>query len=285
MKASSRFVPLLFLICVQCVIPWNQLRGCPCPQVTDLFQAASWSSDDQALLQQELESLWNLPTGKLIIITLRELLEEGGQKIELKPGEGAGADLDRTTYNPYLKGFLRRVPAPFACYLLGECDASVGGYKICRGAVPAFIILGHEMLHLIDGLQNPQDFVACSRGVEGWKRNNENAPILALTQHPYFDEIWTSQCDNKYEELYVALGINTTREEQPPLTENQLLIEAGIGFKVGYSPNMCFYEHPNVVKILLDPYHKNPEDVAVREGQFLFLGPLHTAYHLIVTRL
>lgn len=234
-----------------------------------MFEASVWTSKNQELLQKELEKLWYLPTGQRIIACLQGLL--GGGKIELKAGEGMGADLD-STYRPYLRGFLGRVPAPLACYLLGEYDASVGGYKIYRGAVPAFIILGHEMLHLIDGLQNPQDFVACSRGIEGWRRNNEGAAVLQLLQIPHFGEIWTSD-RNSYEELYVLLGINTTHEGQFPLTENQLLIEAGIGFKVGYSPNTCFYEHPDIVRILLEPYNKRPEDVAVCEGQVLFLGP------------
>ncbi|MDR0755746.1 MAG: hypothetical protein LBE99_02455 [Puniceicoccales bacterium] len=76
MKISSRLVLLLVLICVQCVISWNPLRGYPCPQVTDLFKLENdpttnterfWPPGAQALLQKELEKLWYLPTGKLII--------------------------------------------------------------------------------------------------------------------------------------------------------------------------------------------------------------------------
>lgn len=103
MKTSSRFVPLLFLVCLQYVIPCNQLGGCPCPQVTDLFklenlttgQERPWPQGAQKLLQQELEKLWALSAGQRIITQLRELLR--GQRIELRSGQNPGADLDKKT--------------------------------------------------------------------------------------------------------------------------------------------------------------------------------------------
>ena len=231
-----------------------------------LFDTKNIPSKDLKPLAESLKNLNNLPTGKQIVAALEKLTGKG-KKIEIRPkieGQDPVCDLDKDKGNlPYIRD-LEGLLKGQRCCLLGSYNEDIKGYQICRGEVPSHIVLGHELIHLVDGLNNPEKFTADPanrRTVNDWEKDNEKSELLELRKHPRFDTIWGSK--NNYEELMVNLGVSKMRTTEGFFTENKLLLEAGIGFRVGYSPNefKSYYEDPKYIEILLKPYDLKLKDV------------------------
>ncbi|MDR2769485.1 MAG: hypothetical protein LBB19_02935 [Puniceicoccales bacterium] len=210
-------------------------------------------------LNEAFNELQKLRSGQRIAKTLQRLLQEkskeiGNSKIAIEyplPSSGSiSADIKKReqTYKLCLKGVLG-INVMQSCHLLGayQYGTTKGAHIVWKKAIPSHITLGHELLHFIDGLQNLEKYVGTSRTFEDWVSDNENrSRIEALVQYPYFQRIFFGQ-RNIYEELYVYFGTNASREANIP-TENDLLMEAKIGFKIGYSlPVDYFYIEKEVV--------------------------------------
>jgi hypothetical protein len=220
--------------------------------VESLFDFNDSNMPQQQTLRAAFNKLQELEKGKVIINTLHRLIIKVKVKIKIKDGKTIATDLDEQK-NPYIKG-IHELENNQTCCLLGAWDEEVGGYKVGLGEIPPHIILGHELLHLIDGLQNPDAFVNHSRSFEQWINDNQgNTLIEELVKMPYFKEIYMPPKEvNTYEELFVYFGTNASREIEIP-TENHLLWEAGIGLRIGYDPKRTsFFISKEAAKYLIE---------------------------------
>ncbi|MDR0647164.1 MAG: hypothetical protein LBF43_01865, partial [Puniceicoccales bacterium] len=274
------------------------------PTTRDELQALLKSlAQFQALikLNETFNKLQNLEGGRIITQKLKELLQKESKKINggkiaieysLPSGGSIGANIKKSnqgqTYDLFLIGVLElNVMLPY--HLLGQHDINRKAYIVLKKALPPYIVLGHELLHLIDGLQNLEAFVEPSkaRTFKKWVEDNAGCvPIEALVKHPYFQKTFCSQ-KNIYEELYVYFGTNESRQNKIP-TENDLLIEAGIGLKIGYSlKGNYFYIEEEVVNNLCSIYDKQVNDIRLTDDEaitFSLVQALQNSPSFIRTR-
>ncbi|MDR0392981.1 MAG: hypothetical protein LBH52_01990 [Puniceicoccales bacterium] len=204
--------------------------------VRELFDLPKPSiTEDQRLLEAAFNKLIKLSSGQAIVDRLCRLISEKRKsKIKVERG-GLGVDLTKDKKaDPCIRG-VDKLSKSQSCCFLGPWDEIAKAYQVALSEVPPCIVLGHELIHLIDGLENPGAFVSGTRTLQNWiDDNQDNEQILTILQDPYFKKIFVSNM-NIYEELYVYFGTNESRGNGIP-TENCLLLEAGIGLKVGYSP-------------------------------------------------
>ncbi|MDR0755464.1 MAG: hypothetical protein LBE99_00925 [Puniceicoccales bacterium] len=230
------------------------------PEICEVFvnmpgEALTPTDRTLQLLIKAFNELQKLESGKTIINKLYALIIERNVKIKIKESNASiSADLERNG-TPYIQG-VHDLENNQECCLLGALNKKADKYQVGLGKIPPHIMLGHELLHLIDGLQHPYAFINGTRTVQDWINDNQdNKQILTILQDSYFKNIFLSSKSNIYEELYVYFGTNDSRREGIS-PENHLLLEAGIGLKIGYSPtNGSFFINKQLGDALLNFYN------------------------------
>ncbi|MDR2397003.1 MAG: hypothetical protein LBD69_04080 [Puniceicoccales bacterium] len=215
------------------------------------------------LLTQAFNELQRLENGKIIINKLYALITE--KRIKIKEGGSISVGIENGI--PYIKG-IHELANPKECCLLGPWDEKIRGYQVGLGKIPPCVTLGHELIHLVDGLQNTDAFINHSRSLEQWIIDNkDNQSIMKLVKMPYFKEIFLFIKEvNIYEELFVHFGTSASRNDKIP-TENRLLLDAKLGLKIGYSPkSTSFFISDESVRYLTSLYNVNIKDILNMSG-------------------